>query len=81
LTLPKKLLIVSSYAKGPDWRRYKPSSESYIFKIRKKGLLDYLKTNDLMLCYNNKLRRSADEYIPESYMKWNDLDRNIEMDL
>lgn len=72
---------INSYTKGPDWRRYKPSSEGYILKIRKKVLLDYLKTNDLMLCYNIKFRRSADEYIPESHMYWYNLDRNIETDL
>lgn len=72
---------INSYAKGPDWRRYKPSSEGYILKIRKKVLLDYLKTNDLMLCYNIKLRRSADEYIPENQMNWYNLDRNLEIDL
>lgn len=72
---------INSYTKGSDWRRYKPSSEGYILKIRKKVLLNYLKTNDLMLCYNIKLRRSADEYIPESHMYWYNLDRNIETDL
>jgi hypothetical protein len=72
---------ISSYAKGSDWRRYKPSSEGYVLKVRKNALLDYLKTNDLRLCYNIKLRRSADEYIPESHMYWCNLDRNIEIDL
>ena len=72
---------INSYSKGPDWRRYKPSSEGYVLKVRKNVLLDYLKTNDLMLCYNIKLRRSADEYIPESHMYWCNLDRNIETNL
>ncbi|NDP22685.1 MAG: NACHT domain-containing protein [Paludibacter sp.] len=72
---------INSYAKGSDWRRYKPLSEGYTLKIRKNILLQYLKANDLTLCYNIKLKRSADEHIPESHMKWNDLERNIEIDL
>lgn len=72
---------INSYTKGPDRRRYKPSSEGYVLKIRKNILLDYLKANDLSLCYNIKLKRSADEYIPESHMYWCNLDRNIEIDL
>ncbi|KUJ55612.1 dsDNA nuclease domain-containing protein [Chryseobacterium aquaticum] len=36
--------------------------------------------SDLKTIYNVKLKRSADEYIPESYMNWYKLDRNIEIE-
>ena len=72
---------INAYTSGTDRRRYKPSSEGLTFKIEKEILINYLKKNNLALCYNVKLKRSADEYIPESHMNWYKLDRNIEMEL
>lgn len=71
---------INAYTSSTDRRRYKPSSEGLTFKIEKEILKDYLKKNNLALCYNVKLKRSADEYIPESYMNWYKLDRNIEIE-
>lgn len=64
-----------------DRRRYKPKSEGFTLKIRKDLLTDYLKKNNLNLCYNIVLRRSADELIPEDYMHWRHLHRNVEVHL
>lgn len=64
-----------------DRRRYKPKSEGFTLKIRKGNLSDYLKKNNLVLCYNIKLRRSGDEYRPEDYMYWRHLNRNVEVSL
>jgi len=72
---------INAYTSSTDRRRYKPSSEGLTFKIEKEILINYLKTNNLVLCYNVKLKRSADEYIPESHMNWYKLDRNIEIEL
>ena len=72
---------INAYTSGTDRRRYKPSSEGLTFKIEKEILINYLKKNNLVLCYNVKLKRSADEYIPESHMNWYKLDRNIEIEL
>ncbi|MCQ4141889.1 ATP-binding protein [Chryseobacterium sp. EO14] len=80
LTL-KAFRWINAYTSSTDRRRYKPSSEGLTFKIEKEILINYLKKNNLVLCYNVKLKRSADEYIPESYMNWYKLDRNIEIEL
>ncbi|WP_298137031.1 NACHT domain-containing protein [Flavobacterium sp.] len=77
----KALRWINTYTSGTDRRRYKPSSEGLTFKIEKEILINYLKINNLVLCYNVKLKRSADEYIPESDMYWYKLDRNIEIEL
>lgn len=72
---------INSYTSGTDRRRYKPTSEGFTFKIKKDILLEYLKKNNLTLCYKVKQKRSSDEYIPESQMIWYNLERNIEIDL
>jgi len=72
---------INSYTSGTDRRRYKPTSEGFTFKIKKDILLEYLKKNNLILCYKVKQKRSSDEYIPESHMIWYNLERNIEIDL
>jgi len=69
---------INSYKSGPDWRRYKPSSDGFTLKIKKEILLNYLQKNDLILCYNFKLKRSTDNDRPEKYMNWVDLNRDIE---
>jgi hypothetical protein len=73
----KAISWINSYTSGPSWRRYKPSSEGFTFRIEKHILLDFLKKNDLVLCYNIRLKRSADEYRPENRMRWHKLDRNF----
>ncbi len=73
----KAISWINSYSSGPSWRRYKPSSEGFTLKIKKHILLDFLKKNDLILCYNIRLRRSADENRPENHMKWRKLDENF----
>ena len=79
----KAISWIDSYSSSPgiDRRRYKPKSEGITFKINKELLLDYLNENDLVLCYNVLLSRSADKYISENHMNWYDLDKNIEIDL
>ena len=71
----KAIRWINSYSSpsGTDRRRYKPTSEGFTLKIKKEILVDYLKKNDLVLCYNVSLRHSADDYIPESHMYWNEL--------
>lgn len=73
----KVISWINSYTSGPSWRRYKPSSEGFTIKIEKHTLLDFLQKNDLMLCYNIRLRRSADENRPENSMRWCKLDKNF----
>lgn len=77
----KAISWINSYTLGPSWRRYKPSSEGFTFKIEKHILLDFLKKNDLVLCYNVRLKRSADEYRPENYMNWRKLEKNFKTNL
>jgi|GEM_PF-1855786 len=73
----KAISWINSYASGPSWRRYKPSSEGFTFKIRKDILLHYLEKNDLVLCYSVKLKRTTDDDRIEKYMKWRKLDKNF----
>ena len=70
---------INSYNSGSSWRRYKPSSDGFTLKIKKEILLDYLLKNDLILCYNFKLKRSTDNDGPEKHMNWVDLNRDIEI--
>ena len=79
---PLKALRWSNSNKSTtDRRRFKPKSEGFTFKIRKDLLTSYLKKNNLILCYSIELRRSADKFIPEDYMHWRFLERNIEASL
>lgn len=70
---------INSYKSGPNWRRYKPSSDGFTLKIKKEILLDYLQKNDLILCYNFELKRSTDNDRSEKYMNWVDLNRDVEI--
>lgn len=71
---------INSYTSGPNWRRYKPSSEGFTLKIKKEILLDFLQKNNLVLCYNIKLKRSTDNDRTEKYMNWFDLEKDIELE-
>jgi hypothetical protein len=62
-------------------RRYKPTSEGFTLKIRKDVLLKYLSDENLVLCYDIKLRRSTTKYRPEDYMDWYDLKKRVEAKL
>lgn len=73
----KAISWINSYTSGPSWRRYKPSSEGFTFKIKKDILLHYLEKNDLVLCYSVKLKRATDDDRPEKYMRWCKLDKNF----
>ena len=77
----KVIRWVNSSSSNTDRRRYKPQSEGVTLKVDRKILIDYLNKNDLVLCYNISLRRSADEYVSENEMYWFDLEQNIEIDL
>ncbi|OOB83897.1 hypothetical protein BZL53_02105 [Flavobacterium columnare] len=70
---------INSYTLGPNWRRYKPSSEGFTLKIKKEILLYFLQKNNLVLCYNIKLKRSTDNDRTEKYMNWFDLSKDIEI--
>jgi len=75
----KAIRWINSYTAGPNWRRYKPSSEGFTFKIKKEILLDFLQKNNLILCFNIKLKRSTDNDRTEKYMNWFDLEKDIEI--
>lgn len=75
----KAIRWINSYTAGPNWRRYKPSSEGFTLKIKKEILLDFLQKNNLILCYNVKLKRSTDNDRTEKYMNWFDLIKDIEI--
>ena len=73
----KVIRWMNSYTAGPSWRRYKPSSEGFTLKIMIKTFLDFLKKNDLVLCYHIQLKRSTDESRAENSMKWSKLNRTL----
>lgn len=62
-------------------RRYKPTSEGFTLKIKKEVLLNYLSQNNMTLCYDITLSRSATKYRPENYMDWFDIRKRIEAKL
>lgn len=62
----------NAYTSQSGRRRYKPTSEGFTLKIKKRILKDYLNKNDMELCYDVSLRRSANQYGPEDYVNWND---------
>lgn len=59
-------------------RRYKPTSEGFTLKIKREVLLNYLSQNNMTLCYDISLSRSATKFSPENYMNWFDLKKRIE---
>lgn len=59
-------------------RRFKPISEGFTLKIKKDIFTQYLKKNDMVLCYDFTIKRSIDGYhIPEDYMKWEHFTKKI----
>jgi hypothetical protein len=72
---------ISASTSSTDRRRFEPASEGFNLKIKKDVLINYLRSNNMKLCYHIKLERAADEYISENRMAWFDLDRIIEIDL
>ena len=58
-------------------RRYKPISEGFNLKIEKNILIEYIKKNDLELCYEIKIERSCSRGTPESLMEWHNLNERI----
>lgn len=72
---------ISASTSSTDRRRYEPASEGFNLKIKKEVLVNYLRSNNMKLCYHIKLERAAEEYISENRMAWFDLDRIIEIDL
>lgn len=77
----KALRWINANTSSTDSRRYKPKSEGYTLKIKKEILIDYLKKNNLTLCYNVRLRRSADQYILEREMVWKTIQKTFVIDL
>lgn len=60
-------------------RRYKPISEGFTIKIKKEILSIFLMKNDMDLCYDISLKRSATKYRPEENMEWHDLSIRVEL--
>lgn len=64
----KTLFWQNSYSNGR--RRYKPTSEGVILKIKKDLLLNYLAKKGLELRFKFIIRRSIDKYKTEKEMQW-----------
>lgn len=67
----------NAYASGLGRRRYKPTSEGFILKIKKVTLLNYLKENNMELCYDISLKRSVTKNRPDDHMIWYDLKKRF----
>ncbi|MEJ7822218.1 MAG: NACHT domain-containing protein [Chitinophagaceae bacterium] len=71
----------SANTSGSGRRRYKPISEGFTLKIKRDVLLNFLSKNNMVLCYDITLSRSATKYQPENYMEWFDINKRIEVEL
>ena len=71
----------NAYTSGTGKRRYKPTSEGFTLKIKREVILNYLSQNNMTLCYDISLSRSATKYKPENSMDWFDLKKIIEVNL
>ena len=66
---------LNAYTSGR--RRYKPSSEGFILKIKKSFLKKFLEKNNFDLCLNFEVSRSNTPYVNESQMEWKSFQKTV----
>ena len=70
----------NAYTSGGDRRRYKPTSEGFTLKIKRKALMAFLDKTEMTLCYDISLSRSTTNYKSEDNMAWHEWRERVEVD-
>ncbi|HUC79493.1 MAG TPA: dsDNA nuclease domain-containing protein [Flavisolibacter sp.] len=63
------------------WRRYKPTSEGFTFKICKSELQAMLETGGFDLWYHLFIRLAYDDFKPDRYLRWKQLHQHCKVEL